>query len=131
MPNMADITVKKANGSTDIVWTGVNPSSGDKVAALWKSQTVGASALQRPTLRLWAADASAGAQRSIRTALVYPILQTENGVVKVIGYCTQNSESKIYTDALDADVGEVVHQGFNLLASPLIKSCVIAGFGPT
>lgn len=131
MPNMADITVKKADGTTNIVWAQVNPSSGDTVAALWKSQTVGSTMLQRPSLRLWANNASGGAQRSIRSALVYPILQVENGVTKVIGYCTQSSESKVFMNAPDADVGEFVEQGFNLLGSALVKSCVKAGFGPT
>lgn len=35
MPNMANITVKKADGTTDVVYTALTPSAGDKTSARW------------------------------------------------------------------------------------------------
>lgn len=130
MPQMANITVKKADGTTDILWTAMAPAAGDKSSAIWRSNTVGASVAQRPELRMQSQGNSQGTQRVIKTNFVYPILATENGVVMIKGYVTQVTESKITLTAPDADAKEAVYQGFNLLSSALVKDAVQAGFAP-
>lgn len=131
MPNMANITVKKADGTTDIVWTNKSPSAGDKVPAIWRSDTVGASVAFRPEFRLWSYGASGGTQRSVKSSLVYPILEVDGTITRVIGYCTQVSETKLLLKASDADSKECAYQGFNLLGSALVKQSVWEGFAPT
>jgi hypothetical protein len=51
MPSQANIVVKKNDGTTDITYTAVQPSSGDGVQAIWKSQTVGTAPVHQPELR--------------------------------------------------------------------------------
>jgi hypothetical protein len=51
MPALADITVKMADGTTNITYTGIVPSAGDKTPAVWRSNSVGGSIGQRPELR--------------------------------------------------------------------------------
>ena len=131
MPNMAAITVKKADGTTDIVWTNMSPSAGDRVQAVWRSQTVGGTVAQRPSFSAWAFGTPGGNQREFKTALVYPILQVASGVTTIIGYCTQTSDTKVLLNAPDVDAGEAVYQGFNLLGSALIKQSAKEGFAPT
>lgn len=131
MPAMADITVKKADNTTDILWTAMSPSAGDKVPAIWRSNTVGASVAFRPELQMWSFSASGGTQRSVKTSLVYPILEVDGSITRVIGYCTQVSETKLLLKATDADAGEAVAQGINLLDSTLLVAAIKAGFAPT
>lgn len=131
MPSMANLTVKKADGTTDIVWTGLSPSAGDKVPAVWRSQTIGANVQQRPEFRLWSFGTPNGNQRTVKSSLVYPVLQVAGGVTTVIGFCTQVMETKIAIVASDADAGECVYQGFNILSTALIKQAVKEGFAPT
>lgn len=131
MASQANLTVKKANGSTDIVWTGLSPSAGDKVPAIWRSQTVGTSVAQRPEFRLWSYGAPNGNQRIVKSSMVYPIVETDGSISRVVGYCTQVSETKVYLNATDADAGEAVYQGCNLLAHADIKAAILAGFAPT
>lgn len=131
MPAMADITVKKADNTTDILWTAMSPSAGDKVPAIWRSNTVGASVAFRPELQMWSFSASGGTQRSVKTSLVYPILEVDGSITRVIGYCTQVTETKLLLKATDADAGEAVAQGINLLDSTLLVAAIKAGFAPT
>lgn len=131
MPAMANLTVKKADGTTDIVWTALSPSAGDKVPAIWRSQTVGAAVAFRPEFRLWSYGVPSGLQRAVKSSLVYPILQVDGTVTKVIGYCTQVTETKLLLAAPDADAGEAVYQGFNLVGHASVKQAVKEGFSFT
>jgi hypothetical protein len=131
MPNMANITIKKADGTTDIVWAQKSPSAGDKVPAIWRSDTVGASAAHRPEFKVWTFGTPNGKQRVAKTTLTYPITVLDGTLTKVVGYCTQVTETKVFMEATDVEAGEVVNQGFNLLASALIKQAVKEGFAPT
>jgi transcriptional regulator of met regulon len=36
MPAMANITVKKADDTTDVIYVAISPSAGDKVPAIWQ-----------------------------------------------------------------------------------------------
>lgn len=131
MPILANITVKKADNTTDIVWTAKSPSSGDKVPAILRSDTVGAAVAFRPEIRLWSYDASKGAQRALKATVVWPHTVTESGVVKVVGYSSFSGEFKIFNTAADIEVGEFAAQVPNLIATALVKQCIKEGFSLT
>jgi len=133
MPNMADITVKKADGTTDIVWSALSPSAGDKVAAIWRSQTVGAAVAYRPEFKLWTFSAPNGTQRVAKATLVYPVTETDSssGLTKVVGFITQVVETKVLGLAADTVAAEAVYQAQNLMASALVKQSIKDGFAPT
>lgn len=52
MPSMANIIIKKADGTTDITYTALTPSSGDKVPAQWRVESIGTVAGNRPTFMI-------------------------------------------------------------------------------
>lgn len=131
MTAMANITVKKADGTTDIVWAGLSPSAGDKVPAIWRSQTVGASVAFRPEFKLTTSSPPNGNQRSSKATMVYPVVETIAGKSSVLGYITFSGEFKVLNLAPDVDAGEAVYQCMNLLGSSLIKQSVKEGFAPT
>lgn len=126
MPSLANITVKKNDGTTDIVYTGVQPSSGDATAAVWQSQTVGTAISHRPELHLVARSADGSRKRALRTTFLYPQIATNTttGVTSVVERLMASTNWTIPRDMTAADVNEAVAQYANLLASTLIKQCV-------
>lgn len=133
MPNMADITVKKADGTTDIVYTAMNPSGGDGSRALWRANSVGDNPQQRPSFTFEGHASKDGTRRETTSNFVYPVVVTNavTGVKSVAGYYTERVERKLTLTASDADASEAVAQAANLNASVLIKQCSSVGFGPT
>jgi len=130
MTAIADITVKKNDGTTDIVYTGVSPSSGDATAAIWKSQTVGTAPAHQPEFRLTGRDASAGAKRAMRSTYVYPQIATDTnlGVTSVLDRAQADTNWNFPKGMSQADINEFVTQYANLLVSTVVKSCVKSGY---
>jgi len=125
---MANMTVKKADGTTDITYTALSPSAGDKTPAIWRSNTVGASVAQRPEFRA-TANQLVNNKRVLKTNFVFPIVDAITNTV--IDYVTIVMESKISLKATDVDVKEAVYQGLNLVSNALIKQSASDGFAPT
>jgi hypothetical protein len=133
MPQLADITVKKADGTTNIVWTGVAPASGTD-PAVWRSMTVGTSPGHKPELRLSARDGgSRNDSRVMRGTLKYPQIATNSttGVTSVINSCAATVDVTMPKGMAQTDIDEFVAQTFNLLASALLQACLKAGYSAT
>ncbi len=133
MPNMADITVKKYDGSTDITWTAQTPSSGDKTAAVWRSNSVGSAVAFRPLLQMSVQSNQAGTARRISIKGSYPQTYTNsttsldsvaNNIPFDLSMTLPNATPASYID-------EAVAQFANLLKSSLIQSAMTAGIAPT
>ena len=132
MPQMANITVKKNDGTTDITYTDMVPSAGDQSPAVWRSNTVGQAAAFRPELTCVSQANGPRTARRIGLKFTYPSLVTGgDGKVSISDKAIMEVSFLVPQGMLDADVNEAVSQGFNLLASPLIKDTVKAGFAPT
>jgi hypothetical protein len=131
MPQATDLTIKKANGTTDIVWTLMQPASGDDSNAVWRSNTVGTSPAVRPMLSVTAKAAKSGA-RHVNGTLSYPsYMQDADGIQQIQGVNYFNFHASIAPSALDSDSAEMAAQAANLLATTLLKAVVAAGFAPT
>lgn len=130
MPQIADITVKKNDGTTNIVYTAVSPSSGDGTPAIWKSQTVGSAAAHQPEFRLSSRDASNGARRALRATYVYPMIATNTSttLTTVVERASGDVNWVIPKGMAQADVNEFVSQMSNLIVASLIVACVKAGY---
>lgn len=133
MPSLANITVKKADGTTDITYTGVVPSSGDSTPAIWKSQTVGSAQAHQPELRLVARDSADKKKRILRMTFLYPSIQTDSttGRTTVVNRAFATCDFTFDTDMPQTDVNEAVAQFFNLGDSSLIVDCVKVGYSAT
>jgi hypothetical protein len=133
MPQAANITVKKADGTTDIVYTTIGPAAGDGSPAIWRSNSVGTAVAHRPELRLTAREGASGAERKLRATYVYPMIaaNTATGITSVVQKATMTCEWIMSKNMTAADVSEAVAQYANLLASALIKACVNDGVSAT
>jgi hypothetical protein len=134
MPNMASITVLKADGTTSIVYDAVTASGGDGVPAVWRQDTgapAGLPAGLRSTLKM------ASKWNGPKTAR----LLTFEGVMP---YAIQDSTTTLYsardrivlTGTITMPQGippgtlNEVNQLLNLLGSTLVKTSVQFGYAP-
>lgn len=137
MPSMASITVKKADGTTDIVYDAVAGSGGDNSPAVWRQDTGSAAGLPvglRPYLKLNSKWNGPKTARVLNPEYVYP-------------YATQDTTTTLYSakdrvvfnngaytmpQGVPASVlNEAAAQCNNLLASALVKSAIQVGYAPT
>lgn len=135
MPAMASITVKKNDGTTDIVYDALSASGGDGSPAVWRQDTGAAAALPvglRQTLKVWSTWNGPKTARQMKFNFVYP-------------YAVQDSTTTLYSakdrmvfdgiitmpQAIPAATLNEIAQLHNLLAAALIKQAVQAGYAPT
>lgn len=131
MPSMANITIKKADGTTDVVYTAATPSAGDKSPAVWKNQTVGTVLASRPTFTLLGMDNGTKKARRMRTSFSWPKTRVDAlSNVVVAGGASSESSHLIPQDMTPVEIGEYVAQYANLLASALIKQALNDGYAP-
>lgn len=135
MPSMASITVKKFDGTTDIIYDALSASGGDGSPAVWRQDTGAASALPvglRQSLKVWSTWNGPKTARQVKFNFVFP-------------YAVQDSTTTLYSakDRMVADMIITMPQGIpaanlneiyqflNLVASTLVKQSVAAGYAPT
>jgi hypothetical protein len=133
---MASITVKKFDGTTDIVYDALSASGGDNSPAVWRQDTGAAAGLPvglRAILKLWTLWNGPKTARQMKINFVAP-------------YAVQDSTTTLYSakdrvvfdgiitlpQAIPADnLNEAVYQVMNLLAATLVKQSGAAGYAPT
>lgn len=128
MPVMANITVKAANGTTDVVYNALTPSSGDKTAARWRVEAASTYAAQKPALSLVSQDNGPKTARKVTMMFKYPVVETINGLPTIIGYIPFEITGTIPLQVPDSGIAEGVHQVGNLLCSALIRDCFKTGY---
>ena len=134
MPTAANITVKKNDGTTDVVYTSVQPAGGPGVPAVWKNQTVGTSIGQQPELRCSSKESkSAGVNFSdVRLSYKYPrsVMNSTTGEITLSEGFSGTASIRINQVMLTTDLNEAAAQFGNLMASALIKSVLQSGRSP-
>lgn len=133
MPQLANITVKKNDGTTDITYTGVVPSSGEKSPAIWRSMTVGTAAAHQPEVRMVSRSNGTSTARRFDVHGQYPTLVTSpaDGRVSVADRFVMDVSVVVPLNMSTTDVNEAVSQMCNLMAASLIKDSFKSGFAPT
>lgn len=130
MPNMANITVKKFDGATDIVWTGIQRSSGDKSPAVWRSDTVSTIPANRPRAEMTSRSNAKGTTRIMEFGVEYPIVASVNGVETVLGRQPIKVFIPVIQDLDATQVREAVAQGLNLASSVIVRAAFQEGYAP-
>lgn len=130
MPSIANITVKKNDGTTDIVYVSKSPSAGDTVPAIWRADSIGSAPSHQPEFRLTAREANKGASRALRCTFLYPQIATNSttAVTSVVQKAMASTDWTIPKGMSVADINEFASQYGNLLAAVLIKQCVKDGY---
>lgn len=132
MPQLADITVKKNDGTTDIVYTGTVPASGSE-PAVWRATAGVAAPALAPEFRLLARDADNGKKRALRSTFLYPesVTNTTTGVTTVKERALASTDLSFSKNMSAAAIDEFVAQWSGLIRAALIQSCHKAGYSAT
>jgi hypothetical protein len=132
MAAIANITVKKKDGTTDVVWTGIQGQGGDSAPARFASNTVGTAIAHRPTLQILSRDNGPKTARHFEGVFRYPNLVTDaSAITKVDGQAVASFSFVLPKGMTDAQRGEAAYQFGNLLASSLVKASFDEGNAPT
>jgi len=133
MAVMANVTVKKFDGITDIVWTAITGSGGDKTPAIWRSSSANTGTTgQKPVISMTGRSNADGTVRRIDISASYPSVytNTSTGLTEVRSKMTFSGSFAVPQNIVLADTQEFAAQISNLIASSLFTTSVIAGFAP-
>lgn len=132
MPQIANITVKKNDGTTDVIYTAVAPSAGDKSPAIWRNTTVGSAAAHQPQVQMVSRSNGLNTARRVEVTGTYPTLVTGgDGKISVADKVVVTLSGVIPLGMPTVDVNEAVSQLLNLCAAVLVKDSFKTGFAPT
>lgn len=131
MPDMADITVKKNDGTTDVVYAKQVASAGDTVPAIWRGP-VGSAAAFSPEFRMVARPSKDRGVRRIECMFAFPhVVVGPDGVSRVTDITRVQLSALVPQKAALTETNEAVAQGLNLMAATLVKTSVQTGYAPT
>lgn len=133
MPTMANITVKAANGTTDVVYTAMAPSSGDGVAAVWRNEAAGAATAFKPSFSLVSKFNGNKTARRLNATYYMPQTATDSttGLTRVVNSIPILFSIALPVEVPQTNVDEAVHQLTNLLSSTLVRDALKAGYAPS
>lgn len=133
MASIANITVKKADGTTDIVYTAIQPASGDNQFAIWRQEDATKPQAFRPVLKMKTSDNGPKTARKPHLEYMYPFTYTDSttGLVQQAHVCLSSADFLLPTQVPDTIIAEAVHQFTNLMVSTHIRDSVKAGITPT
>lgn len=130
MAAMADLTVKKYDGTTNIVYVAKTGAAGNGQPALWRADSVSTTPAMCPTFSLSAAPNAKGTTRIMKYEFDLPVLQLVNGVQTIVGHQKGNGVIPVLQNADWDQVKEGIAQQLNLLATALVRTSVLEGYAP-
>lgn len=129
MPVLADITVKKADGTTNVIYYAVQGAAG-QAPAVWRASSVSGAQAHCPDLRIASREGPRGRTRILRMNYVYPelSLNTTTGIYSIVSKNRFTAEWELSKDAAYVTtVAESAHQLGNLMAATLVKAQMMDG----
>lgn len=131
MPQMANITVKKADGTTNIVYDAIVPSSGDKTPAVWCAKAVSAIPKHRPVFSILFKDNGPRTARHVSGVFKFPAFVLNGGLETQVATVPLSFEGTLPTTIDAAVVKEAVYQFGNLLVAALVRAQLEEGYAAT
>lgn len=131
MPQINNVTVKKADGTTDIVYTAEVPSAGDSSPAQWTSKSASTSRAWRPAIRMVAAYNGPKTARRMTIMGKYPVIRTVGGADTLVATIPLEFSVVLPMVITDAEASEATRQFENFLSNTLIRECIEQAYAAT
>jgi hypothetical protein len=133
MPTMADIVVKKADNTTNVTYSSVTASGGEKSPAVWRDNSFAGTIGQRPELRIKSSANGAQSARKVSGSFTYPSVYTDTTTsqTKVAYRSNVSFDASVSMNMTDAQLAEFAAQFGNAVASALVRSVMASGYAPT
>lgn len=136
MPAIANITVKKKDGITDIVYDALSGSGGDGSPAVWRQDTGAVAGLPvglRNVLKLltgWNGPKTAR-QAKFNFVAPYAVQDTTTTLYMAKDRVVIDGIATIPQGIPATQIEEAVYQACNILAATLVKQAMSSGYAPT
>lgn len=127
---IADISVKKADGTTNVVYTAITASAGDRSPALWRSNPSATLRGNRSTVQMETHSNGPGTARRAAVKYMAPVVRTIEGQEVVVASIPMSLDAVLPNGLTDSEITEAVEQGMNLFASTLIRQSIALGYAP-
>lgn len=133
MTTAANITIKKNDGTTDIVWSLLAASGGDKSPAVWRSTTATGTGGQQPQVTLQSRSNGENTARRVDITFVYPSVYTDSSssLTQIRSKMIGNVSFVLPLDVTAADALEAGAQMAHLFNSANFISALQTGYAPT
>nr|QDH90922.1 MAG: hypothetical protein H1Rhizo26FD577_000002 [Leviviridae sp.] len=133
MTAAANLTVKKNDGTTDIVYSLLAASGGDKSPAVWRSATAPGTGGQQPSLQIQSRNNGDNTGRRVDMTFVYPSVYTDaaSSLSKVRSKVVATVSMLIPLDITAADALEAGAQFAHLLNNATVLPTFQNGYAPT
>lgn len=132
MPTMANVTVKKNDGTTDQIYTAVRGSQGPTVPAILRNSTPGTAQSHKPEVWISSRNLNAGKLQELKVTGKWPQIATNSttNVTSVVQTAKFRASFELPVDMAQTDRDEFASQMTNVLASTLLKSSIKEGDAP-
>lgn len=131
MANATNLTIKKADGTTDVTYTVMIASGGDKAPCVWQDLAASAVPNARPTLQAESAWNGAKTARRVNVRYVYPYTVTNpDGTTTIINQELGTLSWITPQDVPDSVAAEAAAQFGNLAATAAFKGMLASGYAP-
>jgi hypothetical protein len=130
---IADLTVKKNDGTTDAIYIAKNNAGGDSGMAIWRYDAHAAPYTGlKPEFRFGSKFNGPRTARRLAMQYVYKSYATDSttGVSSLVGSIPATLTLAIPLNVPQADIDEAVSQFGNLMVNASFKAWVKAGFAP-
>lgn len=135
MPKMADLSVKKADGTTTVVYNALTAAGGDKTAAQWAFTAASTTPALRPFVKCISRNGEKGSNptRVVALDIVFPEVVTDpqTAMPTVVARSSCAVTFRISQRMTEPAVKELVHQATNILTTALIREVATVGYAPT
>lgn len=131
MPTAADLVAKKNDGTTNVTYSLVVASGGDRNPAVFRDNALSTIPKNRSRLTIEARSNAAGTARRIQTEYSYPYIVTVAGIESVTDVIPISVSAAIPAGIPDSVVAEAVSQWANLHGGSLVKDSLKSGYAPT
>lgn len=131
MAAIANITIKKADGTTDVVYTALTGAPGDGTPAKWRNEDLTLPIGQRANLTSVTKPNGKQDARNISIRYRRPVIRTVNSVPTLIGTIPLEVNGTIGDQYTQAEIDEAVAQGLNIFTVVAIREVFKTGYSPT
>lgn len=132
MAAASNISIKKADGTTVIVYSLLSASGGDRSPAVWRSTTAVGTAGQQPFCQMSSRSSGDGNVRRVDVLFVYPSVYTDtSGNTQVRSKAVFQGSWALPLDATSADLAEMGAQMPFMMSSAQWMTAFQTGYAPT
>jgi hypothetical protein len=133
MAAIANITIKKADNTTDVVYTALTGAPGDGTPAKWRNEDITLPIGQRASLTAVTKPNGKADARQVQFRVRRPVVRTVNSVPVLIGTIPFEVNATLGDQYTQAEIDEAVAQALNFFAVGVtaVRDTFKTGYAPT